>query len=78
MNRVTTRSASGSASRAAVLYLAETGWNLASRLYCRVAEWYRRSRSRRQLARFSPAMLRDLGITPAEREEECNKPFWRP
>jgi hypothetical protein len=30
-----------------------------------------------QLARFSPRVLRDIRITPADRENECNKPFWR-
>ena len=58
--------------------LAETGWHALSRLYSSLAEWYRRRRSRDELARFSPRMLQDIGITPADRERECIKPFWRP
>jgi uncharacterized protein YjiS (DUF1127 family) len=58
--------------------LVETGRHALSRLYSCLAEWYRRRRSRDELARFSPRMLRDIGITPADRERECIKPFWRP
>ena len=58
--------------------IAESGWRALGGLYSCVAEWYRRSRSRAELARFSPRMLRDIGITPGDLERECDKPFWRP
>ena len=40
-------------------------------------EWNRRSRPRHELAGLDAAMLRDIGLTPAEREYLVNKPFWR-
>jgi uncharacterized protein YjiS (DUF1127 family) len=39
--------------------------------------WCERLRQRRQLARLDARLLRDIGITVAEAERECNKPFWR-
>jgi uncharacterized protein YjiS (DUF1127 family) len=39
--------------------------------------WRRRVRERRELAQLDYRTLRDVGITPAEVEHECNKPFWR-
>ena len=57
---------------------AETGLRRLSRLYSCLAECYRRRRARDELARFSPRMQQDIGITPADRERECIKPFWRP
>ncbi|HXP05051.1 MAG TPA: DUF1127 domain-containing protein [Stellaceae bacterium] len=42
-----------------------------------IRRWHERARQRRQLARLDARMLRDLGITAAEAERECNKPFWR-
>ena len=63
---------------AALITLADTGRRGLSRLYSRLAECYRRHRSRDELARLSPRMLQDIGITPADRERECIKPFWRP
>jgi uncharacterized protein YjiS (DUF1127 family) len=63
---------------AAMTTLAETGRRGWSRLYSCVAECYRRRRARDELARFSPRMLQDIGITPADRERECIKPFWQP
>ena len=63
---------------AAVGGIAQPGLRALDRLYSYLAEWYRRSNSRAELARFSPRMLRDIGITPDDRERECGKPFWRP
>lgn len=40
--------------------------------------WRRRAREREQLARLSPHLLRDIGITPVEARHEAGKPFWRP
>ena len=39
--------------------------------------WWRRSRGRRDLARLDAHGLRDIGVTPYEADNECNKPFWR-
>lgn len=41
------------------------------------AEWRRRNRERRDLARLTSRDLRDLGISTGEAEFEINKPFWR-
>jgi len=41
-----------------------------------VREWYRRYLSRRELEKLDPAMLRDLGIGPAEAWHEASKGFW--
>lgn len=41
------------------------------------AEWRRRARSRAALAQLGPHLLRDVGITPAERLVECRKRFWQ-
>ena len=38
--------------------------------------WQRNRRSRIELSRMSPRELRDIGLSPAEAETECNKPFW--
>lgn len=37
---------------------------------------YQRSRQREVLARLSPRMLEDIGITESERLREVSKPFW--
>jgi uncharacterized protein YjiS (DUF1127 family) len=42
-----------------------------------VREWRERTRQRNQLARLDARMLRDIGVTAAEAERECEKPFWR-
>ena len=63
---------------AAIGAIARAGGRALAWLYSCLAEWYRRSRSRAELARFSPRMLRDIGITPGDLERECDKPFWRP
>lgn len=42
-----------------------------------VAVWYRRWRSRRELARLDPVLLRDLGITRDQALDEAGKRFWR-
>jgi uncharacterized protein YjiS (DUF1127 family) len=39
--------------------------------------WPRRVRERRALAALDARMLRDIGVTPSEAAQECNKPFWR-
>ena len=39
--------------------------------------WRQRDRERGALARMSEAELHDIGVTPAERWTEINKPCWR-
>lgn len=39
--------------------------------------WYRRWRSRRELARVEPHLLRDAGIRDFDARAEARKPFWR-
>ena len=59
--------------RAALAALGDaTDWALA-----KVREWLRRSRERAQLAALDDRMLRDIGLTQADREFLANKPFWR-
>jgi uncharacterized protein YjiS (DUF1127 family) len=49
-----------------LLRLSETAWI-----------WRARARSRRDLARFSDHMLKDIGISRADVYRESSKPFWR-
>ena len=49
-----------------------TDWTLA-----KVREWSRRSRERAQLTALDDRMLRDIGLSHADREFLANKPFWR-
>lgn len=39
--------------------------------------WRQRGRDRRQLMELSDYMLKDIGITRDERENEISRPFWR-
>ena len=45
-------------------------------LYGRVREWRRAARARAELGRMSARDLHDIGITPAERDRECDKRLW--
>jgi uncharacterized protein YjiS (DUF1127 family) len=38
--------------------------------------WRTRIRDRRELTGLDQKMQRDIGITPSEIANECNKPFW--
>jgi uncharacterized protein YjiS (DUF1127 family) len=40
-------------------------------------EWYRRARSRRDIAPLDERTIRDLGLTPGQMKFEAAKPFWR-
>ncbi len=42
-----------------------------------VAEVFRRSRQRRDLAALSDHNLRDIGLSRSDVEAEIGKPFWR-
>ncbi len=39
--------------------------------------WFERVRSRRELAELPPHLLKDIGLTEADRFNESTKPFWR-
>lgn len=39
--------------------------------------WQERARQRYALQQFDDRMLRDIGLSRAEVERECTKPFWR-
>ena len=45
-------------------------------VWAQLVTWQRNRRSRIELSRISPRELRDIGLSPAEAETECNKPFW--
>lgn len=47
-------------------------------LLARLKEFGRRLRTRRMLATFDDATLRDIGVTRSDAEQEAAKPFWRP
>lgn len=47
------------------------------RLRDTVGTWLRRSRGRRQLARFNAYELRDLGLSRSDASREVAKPFWQ-
>ena len=40
-------------------------------------EWVFRARSRRYLAEMDQRLLKDIGMTEADRVQEIGKPFWR-
>lgn len=42
-----------------------------------VITWFERARTRRELAELPPHLLKDIGLTEADRFVESNKPFWR-
>jgi len=44
----------------------------------RLLDWQERSRQRHMLIGLDEHMLRDIGVTRAEAEEEFRKPPWRP
>ena len=42
-----------------------------------VAAWELRYRTRKQLAQMPKHMLRDIGLSESQAEQEAEKPFWR-
>jgi uncharacterized protein YjiS (DUF1127 family) len=46
-------------------------------LFLVIAEWVRRSETRRELAGLSDRELRDFGLTRFDATREARKPFWR-
>lgn len=48
-----------------------------SSLLRRVARWHLNWRTRRQLACLPGYMLKDIGVSRVDAEQEANKPFWK-
>lgn len=66
----------------------EAGRSIAQRIYNSVSAvllffpntirtWHDRSRGRRYLAQMDTRMLKDVGMTEADRLNELGKPFWQ-
>lgn len=49
----------------------------AASVWARLETMWRRHRSRVALANLDGHLLRDIGVTYAEAEQEANKPFWK-
>jgi len=54
-----------------------TAARIAVRLAVVVVAWDTRARSRRALGKLAPDMLRDIGLTPREAQDEAAQPFWK-
>ncbi|MDA8481875.1 DUF1127 domain-containing protein [Pseudomonas resinovorans] len=52
-----------------------THWYL--RAFATLAQWQRNARTRHQLAQLDARALADVGISPSERHQELERPFWR-
>lgn len=52
-----------------------THWYL--RLFATIALWRRNARTRHQLAQLDSRALADVGISPSDRYQELELPFWR-
>lgn len=61
----------------AVQDLSQNFWRSVAGLAGLIQVWRNRQRQRRDLARMSEHMLRDIGLTPGEAMDEMAKPFWR-
>lgn len=48
-----------------------------SGLLVHLSGWYDRVASRNQLVNLDDRMLRDIGLTRADVDQELSKPFWR-
>lgn len=42
-----------------------------------IRRWRHNQRSRLHLSELSDYQLKDIGISPSERQHELDKPFWR-
>ena len=51
------------------------GW--VQRLADRLLIWLQRSRERRQLGTFSDSMLKDMGLSRADVDQETSRRFWQ-
>jgi uncharacterized protein YjiS (DUF1127 family) len=51
--------------------------SLPGRILEALVGWQRRASDRRQLALMDETMLKDIGVTRLDAEQEASKPFWR-
>ncbi len=56
---------------------ARSGTALLRVLLTRFGDWYVCARSRRHLAELDGYMLKDIGVSEADRRRECARPFWQ-
>ncbi len=61
---------------AGVVRVARLGDHLAGAGLTSVLAWRQRARQRTMLRSLNPRMLRDVGLSVADVERECTKPFW--
>ncbi len=56
-------------------------WSLCVKLIGKISDtyvlWQHRRTSRQHLAQLSAHQLKDIGVDPAQREEEIRKYFWQ-
>lgn len=50
---------------------------LATRIFEALLTWQQRQAERRHLAMLDDYLLRDVGLSRADVEQESSKPFWR-
>lgn len=55
-----------------------TVWTLAARGLEALLNWQRRAMERHHLRAMDDHMLRDIGLSRADIEQEAAKPFWKP
>jgi uncharacterized protein YjiS (DUF1127 family) len=48
-----------------------------TRLLDQLFAWHQRARDRQALGRLDGHMLHDIGLSPADVEQEVSKPFWQ-
>lgn len=53
-------------------------WTLPARGVTALAVWRQRADGRHRLRSLSDEALKDVGLSRADIEQECAKPFWRP
>jgi uncharacterized protein YjiS (DUF1127 family) len=65
------------ASVTAKLAIADRARHAAAMLAEALSEWRERSRQRHTLGRLDDRLLRDMGLTRADVDQEVSKPFWQ-
>lgn len=57
--------------------LLETLWRPFARLPATLLRWHRQAAERRQLSLLDERLLKDVGLTRHDVQQEFAKPFWR-
>jgi len=55
----------------------KAGTGFVTRLFDRVFGWLDQARQRRHLGELDDRLLRDIGLSRAEVEQEVSRPFWQ-